>query len=153
MDPPTALLARGGEVRVIAVDPGGTTGYAEWDSERGLIAFGQIDEWMTACSLLLDRHPDVIVCESFRITVETAKKARSYDALYQLGVFKYECAKLGIAYDVQAPGDRMFATPKKLATMGWEPKGDHAKSATMHLLTWLFNNGHITPLELSLGDC
>lgn len=137
-------------MRIIAVDPGGTTGWAEWEAGK-LTAFGQGEDWQATTTFLLSREPDILVVESFHITTETAKKARSYDALYMIGALGYEASLRGIRMAMQAPSMRMFATPKKLEAMGWKPRGDHAIQATRHLLTFLFDD-HIIGPEAFRGD-
>ena len=137
---------------VVAVDPGGTTGVAVW-SRDAVLVYAQCDDWQQAVDYVLATHPDVIVCESFHITTQTAKKSRSYDALYMIGALLYECNKRGVPLTLQAPSERQFATPKKLAAIGWQPRGDHATQAARHLLTYLFKTGEITAMELHLGDC
>lgn len=138
-------------MKIIAIDPGGTTGVAGY--EDSLFYTGEVGAWETAVDYVLALEPDIVVCESFHITAQTLKVARSYDALYMIGTLKYELPKRGIELVMQTPSERQFATPKKLAAVGWKVKGDHATQATRHLLTYLFKTGRITALELSLGDC
>lgn len=141
-------------MKIIAVDPGGTTGMAHWSDTAalpGLQWWEQIDRWQSAVDQILLRKPDVVVCESYHITARTLKLARSYDALYMIGALEHYAHLGHFKLDMQPPSARTFATPKKLERLGWRPTGDHATQATRHLVVWLFEHGMITVEELS-GD-
>jgi len=144
---------------IIAIDPGGTTGFATW--QDGFKAYGTFKHWRDCAAKLEEniqlaqeeQYELVIVYETFSITQRTIKVARSYDALYLIGTIQYLSYNAPYITAVgQTPSEgKGFGTDKKLDRLGWDVKNAHAKDAARHLLVWLFNNGMIGVEELS-GD-
>jgi len=138
-------------VRILAVDPGETTGYAYAhfgvspktmpklfaDMARG---FNQACAWL---EVDLPRYggiktPTLVVLERFTINAETAKKSTqgSKTAIELCGVVRYLAHVGGYKLEEQAPVDaKSFVTDEKLKRLGWYTPGpDHARDATRHLV-------------------
>lgn len=132
-------------MRIVAVDPGGTTG----------LAYVETDDLSTFRSLQLDPLPairsielaaeeiDLVVIEDFRISAATVKKTRQYDALYSIGAIRYVCWRRSIDVEMRLPSERVFATNARLKEMGWRnpTEGGHADDAARHLLVTLIRKG------------
>lgn len=134
--------------RILAIDPGLTTGWAcltltvygddQFDS-------GQIENRHTF-ERFFDGFTDnrgggdlAVVCERFTITGDTARKSPQLDPLYIIGYMDGRCSRLGIPFILQLPSEAMsFADDAKLKRVGWwNPGCGHANDAARHLLTWL----------------
>lgn len=137
-------------MRVLALDPGGTTGWAFADTDTGFVEFGEVGNGLFGIMplVIMSHDLDNLVVESFTITAHTAKIARSNDALYIIGTTWWHCKQNDIAFTLQKPADRKFATPEKFKRLGWNPTGDHATQAAKHLLLFLFRQGLIEPEAL-----
>ena len=74
---------------ILAVDPGGTTGWMLWDS--GLLDWGEDgrEEFYATLGGLVDFELDAIVCERYTISSNTLKKTRQHDALELIGVLRH----------------------------------------------------------------
>jgi hypothetical protein len=132
--------------RVLAVDPGGTNGWATWTpSFHGC---GQEADFKRFTRLVDDLAPEleVIVAERFTITAETLRKSRQNAALEVIGFLHYVSVREGVELVLQAPGDaKRFATDDRLRSAGWrQPSSqDHANDALRHLLLYLVKAGHV----------
>lgn len=140
-------------MRVLAVDPGGTTGWMLWGGDPG-----HLDDWgecsptdffqllnCIACGWL-----DAIVCERYTVTANTLKKSRQTDALELIGVLKYEAWQRDIPFVLQQQNPR-FCTDNRLRLCGLYVPGDHGRSAARQLLLYLVDNDispGATPEEL-----
>lgn len=132
---------------VLALDPGGTTGWAVW--EDGHFRCGEVgDGLFGVMPLVIMRDIDEIVMESFVISANTAKLSQSHDALHIIGAVKWHAFKNRIPVFMQKPSDRKFATSAKFKALGWNPVGDHATSASQHLLLHLYRERIITAEQL-----
>lgn len=140
-------------MRVLAVDPGKTTGWCLWDTDRDTLDFGE-EQQFEFCS----RADDVItwgsltavVCEAFIITAATAKNTQSPWSLEIIGCLRYLCEKNGVPFVLQTPSDaKRFSTNEKLKSIGWYVRGQgHATDSHRHLLLWAVKNGYIAPHDL-----
>jgi hypothetical protein len=132
-------------VRILAVDPGGTTGWMVWADNYGsrpiVTDWGEGDPESVYLLLndLHDYHLDVIVCERYDVTVNTLKKTRQYDALELIGVLRHEAWRRGIPFVLQAQNPK-FSTNARLKACGLYVKGDHGRSAARQLLLYLVKN-------------
>ena len=139
-------------MRIIAVDPGVTSGVA---------SAGFIDEppefssWEdgtlgTIRSVAARLHSvDLVVCESFtpRPGVRTWQPA----SLESIGALRYICWRLGTEFKLQTPAEaKRFSTNAKLASIGWRhpTKGGHADDAARHLLLAAVRRGLIDVASL-----
>ena len=135
------MAPREGAGRVIlAVDPGGTTGWAvRYDDGR--IEYGQdapLDFCTRAHSMLAAAHDrgehTEVVCESFSIRADTIKKSFQPDALELIGVLRYLSHWLGADFILSPPANKALFPNDRLKLIGWYAKGmDHARDALRHL--------------------
>ena len=136
-------------MRVLAVDPGGATGVALWYQDGGdrhwaanvgdvRATYAFLEQWVPTV--------DLVVCEDYLIGANTVKKSQDGKVSIELiGVTRYLCHKSHVPFKLQRPGDRSVATKEKLAQLGWSMPGpgDHARSASQHLLCALLERGII----------
>lgn len=149
-------------MRIIAVDPGGTTGIARYDmdEELGVPVFTSF-ELPTMAALDAVRQTletvkvDLLVCELFIIGTGTTRKTRagSYAAIHSVGALMYLAHWYGVPFDGQAPTEKEFADNAKLAKLGWRrpSKGGHADDAARHLLVAAVKN-RVIPASLFLEE-
>lgn len=157
-------------MRALAVDPGGTTGFAVWErsedaepngeSFRSWMIEGQLPAVNSAWGEATKTDPDeglvadldVIVCESFTISTATAKKTRggSNAALEIIGALRWQASMIQVPFVLQAPSDASaFCSNEKLKRLGWYTPGpDHARSAARHLVLYLVRGGYIAAERL-----
>lgn len=139
-------------MRILAVDPGGTTGWVYYDTYTEEFQSGQEADRLVFCFMVkewVDRDVVLIVVEDFRITIQTAKKSQQPDALKIIGAIDYIAA--GSAQVVlQTPGDaKRFATDDRLKKAGmWTPGRRHANDAARHLFLRLCKKGLLSALEV-----
>lgn len=126
---------------LLAIDPGGMTGFA-WLFNS---IFGAHEvAWNEACRQLevtcQEWGPKLhILYERFTILPSTHKLSPQPEAYEFPGVIKYlahrnRCVLLTPAQ----PSERLAATPDMLKALGWWTPGlDDAQSASQHLLAWL----------------
>lgn len=155
-DPVTSSLP----LRLVAFDPGKTTGVADWTQEGGLATNELTVPEVYQC--LEDMARDTrgfetrIVSESFVITVNTAKNTQAAWSLNLIGVFQYFSWSYGWPLTMQSPTvAKTFATDAKLRHVGWWTKGrgGHANDASRHLMTYAAQRGLVfdrqTMIELA----
>lgn len=140
---------------VIALDPGKTTGWAEWDGETFLSqelpcwsAVGLLDE------RLIRGGVEAVVCESYHVTRETLKKTRQYWSLESIGAVRYLCMRRRVPFYLQTPGDaKSFVTNDKLRALDWRwpSAGGHQDDAARHLALWLVRRGRLAVGSLRGG--
>lgn len=135
---------------IIAVDPGGTTGYSYITVQDGVFdapapKSGQLPpqefcQWLdrTVSSFIHGGWKVTIVVERFTISARTLKVSRagSYDALEVIGVCRYVSLRdCGRDLEMSAPSEVMNLFPdKKLKELGWYVPGQgHANDSLRHL--------------------
>lgn len=94
-----------------------------------------------------------VVCESFIITANTAKKTQAPWSLEIIGALKYLCYRYNYPFVLQAPADaKSFADNDKLRRAGFWQKslyGDgDVNDAMRHMLLWLVKEHAIDPTTL-----
>lgn len=139
-------------MRVLAVDPGKMTGWADWKGPDGLAA-GQMPHFeflRFAEQLIAGQHVSAVVCEDFIITMGTLKKSRETWSLEQIGCIRYWCDKHRVPLVMQTPAQaKAFSTDDKVQALGWwQPGLEHANDALRHLVLHLVRNRLISPEEL-----
>lgn len=131
---------------ILALDPGGTTGWALISTSLGMERrAGQIEgrfqvyNWFEGLAL---SAVQAVVCERFTINAHTARKTPQLDPLYIIGHIEARCWQLGVPFYLQSPTEgKSFGTDHKLKALGWwVPNQDHAQDALRHLLTFLCTN-------------
>ncbi len=130
---------------IAVFDPGGTTGYALWNTS--LYADGRSDvrfyeqtdrfmlyEWVRAVT------PNIIVCENF--IPRPGALSFQPEALRIIGYLEGWAEENGAEFVLQTPAQaKSFGTAAKLKAVGWWPKGlGHAQDAAKHLLVYLCTN-------------
>lgn len=150
--------------RVLAFDPGGTTGMAVWggyeDGSHDFISSQMPkpwEEWLAKLErdVFAEHPPQLVVVERFTITANTLQKAREPDALYIIGALKLLAHKYGIDFELQSPGDaKRFCTDARLKKAGWwkSTPGGHANDAARHLFLALAKRGLIDVLAVDRAD-
>jgi hypothetical protein len=143
-------------MRILAIDPGGTTGWV-YHAAGMIQMYGQHDDWCEFCThmenMLDNGHVDQIVIETYQITMETVKKTRQYEPLMIIGVTLWLAQKYDVGVKVQARSIKTFATDGKLRNLGWWFEGQqHARDAARHLLAFLWDNKMIEAEEFLDGE-
>lgn len=135
--------------QVWAIDPGGTTGWACWSPDGGLLNVGQseFDQFVTMTHVGWQAGmPGIVVCERYTVTAETLRKSRQTTALEVIGWLRGLCVVGKSEFILQQPGDaKRFATDARLNFAGWRQrtKLDHANDALRHLLLFLVKTGRM----------
>ncbi len=151
-------------MKILAVDPGKVTGFALWDGEKVV----QVEELMWL-RFLEAMETDVyrrdalgvyaptiteIVCEDYRVTIQTLKKTWQPYSLYQIGTLMFWAGRSGIPFTLQTAGEaKEFMTNDRLRRLGWWQSGTagHGNDALRHLGLYLAKTGRLD-LELLRGD-
>jgi hypothetical protein len=151
------LLLRRATLKALAIDPGGTTGIAQYERREGtpVGAVETFDAWsegnpfaaIDRARLEVMEGLDVMIVERFTITGATARKTRggSNQAIEIIGTLRWLAHNAGVPFVEQQPAEaKGFCTDSKLKLIGWYTPGvDHARDATRHLLLWLVKNGEV----------
>lgn len=136
---------------ILAVDPGGTTGYS-YAIDDVLVDAGQLPPYefqAYAESFTTQWRADLtLICERFTITQRTIKSSRggSVEALEIIGCLRYfslrDCGRDLIH---QSPSDVMnLYTDEKLRMLGWYRKGQgHSNDSLRHLAYYLTQQGKL----------
>jgi len=135
-------------VRVIALDPGGTTGVSTYDGDVwGHYQLGPTEHHRELYHALDATEPDVVVYERFQYQRRelTRGVALNLDAVEYIGVVKFwHALHLNVDLVCQTPHQaKKFWDDDKLKTLGLYITGaPHANDATRHLLYYVtFNRG------------
>jgi hypothetical protein len=128
-------------VKILAYDPGGTTGYCGWHDEHGVTMQDQIDtpdHHLILEALLNLVDPDVVVYETFNYIPDLADAdliAREYIGVIKLWGEKNTHAELV----PQSPNyGKAFWDNDKLKKAGlYKPGLPHANDATRHMLAYV----------------
>lgn len=138
-------------VKIIAIDPGVTTGLATYDTETEEFRATEETDWLNVADLVATGEIHHVVCESFQLTTSTTKKstAGSIATIELTGVIRWLAHKRGIELVFQSAVDKEFTSAEKLRRLGWWTVGsDHARSATKHLVLHLVKTGCLDPRRL-----
>lgn len=122
-------------MKVLAVDPGGTTGWATYDD--GTVQRGQFPGGIDGIDtlMIMALTSDVVVIEKYTIGGRTVKFSRQTDALEITGALKWYARRSGIEVVMQQPAEakRLF-TDERLRAHGWWAVGEeHARDALRHM--------------------
>jgi hypothetical protein len=135
-------------LRILAIDPGDRTGLASLNTktyEFESWEFDDVDQLLLAMEETAHKY-DLIIIEDFLINAETHKKKKPVWGwpLETIGALKRIFRKRHIAFIMQIPAERMWATDWKLQKLGWykgtSAKTDtegHADDAARHLAVYL----------------
>ncbi len=137
-------------MRVLCVDPGGTTGWVRWEggpdwqtggTEPGrLLDFGEEADRFRLYVKVRSWTPDIIVCENF--IPRAGALTFQPEALRIIGYLEGWASAAGCGFVLQFPAQaKSFGTAAKLKAVGWWPKGlGHAQDAARHLLVYICTN-------------
>lgn len=137
--------------RVLALDPGGTTGWATWtDSDTS----ARTPTWSGGHITAAEHHLQLgalienqavqdytVVCESFEFRQGKQRGNLNLMSKEYIGVTKYICKDRRITFKLQTAGmAKAFITDSKIKAMGlWMPGMTHQMDAMRHLLYYLIN--------------
>jgi len=134
-----------------AIDPGGTTGWAVWDSEHDGFVSGETKgrfEFRAQFDNFTDSYTNTeitFIIENFTISARTLKTALDYSALRIIGYVELECEARDYTLDWQMPGQikstTTVGTDINLKKIDWylAGHGGHANDAARHLLVFVRN--------------
>lgn len=134
-------------INILAVDPGGTTGWAYW--KDGEFTSGEESDWLYWLCEGGSPFEDIVhhlVIEKYTITAKTAKLSQQTDALRCTGAL--ECHAWAFTQvHWQTPAEaKSFSTDFKLKRIGWyRPGKGHANDAARHLLLLCVRRGLVDP--------
>lgn len=131
--------------RILAIDPGTTTGLAVYLPERKVIETRQIGpEDHHEVLYKLCYQSDEIVCEDFNFRPNPGRRKIVLDSKEYIGVVKLVNQQYGIPYRLQQPSQaKNLWDDKKLKALRlngsplWSPGNPHAMDALRHLLYYL----------------
>lgn len=139
-------------MRILSLDPGGTTGYViadvTQDTELQIVRSGQIKNSLKG---FLDFHWDVledveihaIICESF--TLREGIYGADLSPVYIIGALEALYPEVEIIY--QEPKLKPLCDDDRLKKLGLhEPGKQHRNDAVRHAVIYLRNNKHIPTL-------
>jgi hypothetical protein len=135
---------------VVAVDPGGGTGIATYDTETGAFnayeAMGFADSCVEIQLALSNIAASQCVAENYIVTGRTATLTQQTEPLRLLGVTEYICTVESVSFKLQQPSARKPASDDKLKSLGWfkKTKDNHANDAAKHLLVYCLKNKLLT---------
>jgi hypothetical protein len=132
------------ESKIVAFDPGGTTGWAmlsqDWSLTHGI--FTEKDHHLALWKFLLINMPDIVVCERFVYQNREATPTLELISRDYIGVITLWCQLYGKHLEMQTVSDAKSQWPDKklilLKNQGQNmPKIVHAKDAMRHLMLYL----------------
>lgn len=143
--------------RILAFDPGGTTGYKLYDSETDTFSGGQLEpnHHFKLWSMLNDLKINAVVYETF----EYRNKSRAglvLDSREYIGIIRLFEAMYSIPTTKQTPAQaKGFVSDARLKRGGlWVPGHPHENDACRHLIYYMINTMKVMPekrLELVEG--
>src|SRR5690606_19133575 len=127
-------------MRYVALDPGGTTGWAYFDEEGWeRNQFNRIAHHQALYDALMEANPGVLIVETFvyrKGLDDVNLMAREYIGVAKLW-WQQNRTKSDIVMQTPAQA-KNFITDKKLKALGLQvPGAPHANDATRHLLYYL----------------
>ena len=135
--------------RVLAIDPGETTGYALFDGvdldRLGQVSTGHVDTSVIPLRKLFENvEPDIVVVEEYRVYAWRAKQ-HSWSSLHTprlIGCIETLCEIHRKPIAMQGAGIvKQFVTNDKLKDWGFYIKGQpHARDATRHACYFIIFN-------------
>ena len=138
-------------MRVLGVDPGGTTGLAIVDSDDWSVESMQLDQpaafrWLYSCIVLELSNVDAVAIERYVVTARTARFSQQPTALEVIGATKAFCQFAEVGIELQAPADAKTAWfDDRLKAAGLWVAGTHARDATRHAAFFLQRHGIVPP--------
>jgi len=136
-------------MKIIAVDPGGTTGIAEYDTvTEDLLQFqiGPDEHHLELYRYLWAAQPDILICERFNYQRRELDKGVSLVLISReyIGVCKLyirataEARENETSWAMQQPAAMRLFTDRQLKRIGvYRPAMVHANDATRHLFYYM----------------
>lgn len=130
-------------MRYIAIDPGGITGIAEYDTVYDQFISWEEPNFDAVIQFISEATANegddvVVICEGFRINSRTHKlDATAFEVTLDIiGACRALCLLNGSEFVRNYPSDKAFGSDAHLRTLGWytATKGGHASDAARHLL-------------------
>lgn len=125
-------------MRLLALDPGGTTGWASYTNKK--FDSGHLGEYPKFHNAMLRdflnyEKPDTLICENFkRVTTESAVLV----SIEYIGVARMWTQDNGVDFFLSSTGNMAFVTDAKIKKLGlWVPGKVHAMDAMRHLLWYM----------------
>lgn len=140
---------------IFGIDPGKITGYAILNTKRREFETeGQAKQYQF-CTIVeswleLYGKQTSVICESFIITMATAKNSQAPWSLELIGVARFLSQKYGADFKLRSPADaKRFSTNDKLKKIGWYVSGQqHLNDAKRHVLISAVEQGVVSPHDL-----
>lgn len=127
--------------KVLAVDPGGTTGYAIFYVNGDVIKMidcGQIKGYSGLDRFVSIARPSVLVIEEFRVRINAAVIGATLETIEVVGVAKYLAGLYEAMVVLQQPSQKTFFNDERLKALGLYQVGQqHARDAIRHALYYL----------------
>lgn len=128
---------------ILALDPGGTTGWKAFNHEDTTMHggfLGPLPHHVELWGFLDSTAPSVVICESFQHSEKTGLKLISAE---YIGIVKLWCKLNDIPYVPQTSSEgKGFWTDDKLRRVGLYVVNKHIRDATRHLLHYLSFDMH-----------
>lgn len=144
--------------KVIAIDPGGTTGVAAWNGVhfRSWEIPGGLLPAIQQIKTLLIPPCAALIYEKFEISASTVRTdlTDAYTALYINGAALVAACEAGVRIREQRPKDKAFANSNNWAALRaidwYSTEGDgHRNDAAAHLLKYLTDTRQLPDFMLS----
>lgn len=148
-------------LRLFAVDPGGTTGFAYYDEEADFFQSYQQEGYDDAAEIIWNmavlNQPSAMICEAFVIRQNTHKlDAGAFNQTTDLiGACRLTAFRNEIPFVRQTPAEaKSIATDAKIKALRWyrATPGGHANDAARHLLCYLIKHNHVPTLRRLTGQ-
>lgn len=121
-------------MRVVAVDPGKTTGLA-YMTRTGHVLTGEVFDWRSVREVVANMLPLQIHVEEFRITAATASKTAAPWSLKCYGALETYAWENDILFSHAASTVKSTVTDAHLRAAGlWKNKSPHERDALRHLV-------------------
>lgn len=127
-------------MKVLALDPGETTGYVVFNQDKHEIVESGQFPYIQELERLIELC-DFVIIEKFELFPHKAKEqiGSTFPTCEVIGVAKYLCGKFNRDYILQRPLDQSFFNDAKLKILGFRTNRKHANSAIKHLLHYYVN--------------
>ncbi len=140
-------------MKVMALDPGGDTGFAQYNTYTDHWLIGTLDEdnhHLSLWKLLNDTSPDVVICERFVYQRRDPTQGVSLELISRnyIGVIELWCQMRKVELVMQNVSDakRMW-TNANLKKLGLYTSITHQQDAVRHALLYITKKGDMSFIE------
>lgn len=135
---------------VFSFDPGKLTGYAYLFGDHVVVGEADCDDALVLARDAINSISvkPIIVCESFIVNAETAKKTQAPWSLESIGVLRFLARRHDLQFILQPPVEaKTFSTNTRLKHAGWykSTPGGHTNDAIRHLYLHLTKTHRMRP--------